>query len=1153
MEIYCKRFVALIDITAHLPSHSVYSIIIVIIFYHHALFRFVASQDPDLSIYDASDQMAVVKKISTNNVGVRSFALSSGSIWVAIVDLCGDVFIHFLDCHYDVKRSGPTVQVRTHDLVSMHARIVDMDVSRGLDTVGCKLSWYPQQQQQQQQQMAAVAVPSSKGCIAVFHPRPGDDGKKDSNNWQVSFLMGGMDDGSYHSVSCAINITSFSPDGTLLLSADMLGNILIWRFDASAPESSTRLKVMNRTGSETCCSGSPFRDVAWGSSTVEDNSVIKLAAFNDEVFLVFDYNYSDQSTAAADDTCNTQWSLTAASQVQQLSTEKKSGDVHVDHSTDEDVFGTDLDFADSTMLAEIDRLESAYYRQLEPTALPSSVSIVEVEDPPSPLAIERPADNNTRPVVPPSPEVKRRLTKNKSVQFRDDAVAASVATAATAPEEDDDDDDVDEDVAATTIAQSSVAAARRPVVADSYNDFDDDDDDAADAGFDSMGGDEKFSQAAYGAEETINEKLLSVSVRGARSVQRSFQPSSTAFDERDRRYLVWNHVGSIVLRKENIGNRIEFRFANTGGSNRNDSIVDHHGYVLGSLAFEGAVFASEPEVDEDKYSMLRDRESKKAPPGSTIFYYAFAGQKQLLGVNESFQWTLSDGEAAMAVAVGKGWLAVATSRCLLYVYSSTGLLCLVSSLPGVVVSMCGCDSLLAVVYHSSRLKVDLFDIDWRTGCKVKKLVTGVPLPSPPVNHLDTTTVYHSSSNSKDKFVQQSDQSLLLEWVGFDVDNGLLMMLDSQDMLWCLIGGGVDWHWMPVLNIALSRKDINHICWPVMVKLNKLVYVQLNGESKPAIHPQPVVHTKGLKVPAPLMRNGKPVSESVKEKTHNIIWNSALADHMQSVHHDAASCEVDVEDKITKLLFDADKEIAKALQDACQLQQIPQALNFALQLRTEKVIDAAMKVANHFGRSVVAELLDDLLQRKRDSAAAVAAAQWVEEATGHDMNSSSITDDYNHYSSYGDVAEENSHSVYVENSRLPSSLPFNGTLRHPSSTASRVVVSPAMHETEGNDDAMIASNSKPPMKLNPFAKPAVTGTTPLKRKKSVFEGIQDLKASPSPKKVPSLNVSCLTHSLYFYYLQWFTFSHYCLSFCLLQRQSSFSQRARLQQLSNKRIL
>lgn len=1091
-----------------------YSIIIC----HHALFRFVASQDPDLSIYDVSNQMAVIKKISTNNVGVRSFALSSESIWVAIVDLCGDVFVHCLDYHYDLKRSGPTVQVRTHDLVSMHARIVDMAVSRGLDTVGCKLSWYPQQQQ-----MTAVAVPSSKGCIAVFHPRPSVDEKRD--NWRVSFLMGGIDDGSYHSVSCAINITSFSPDGTLLLSADMLGNILVWRFDASSPECSTRLKVMNRSGCETCCSGSPFRDVAWGSTV---DSVIKLAAFNDEVLLVFDYNY-DQS-AEADDTCNnTQWSLTA-SQVQP-STEK--GDVDVD-PTDDDVFETDLDLADSTMLAEIDRLENAYYQQLEPTALPSTVSASSppfvIENSPSPPFVERRADN-TRPVAPSSPEVKRRLMKNKSVQFRDDAVRGrdDAPAAAAAPE--------DEDVAVTTIAQANAPTSRRPVVADSYNDFDDDYDDA-DAGFDTVG-DEKVSQA-YGAEEIIAVK--SPSLRGARSVQRSFQPSSTAFDERERRYLVWNHVGSIVLRKESIGNRIEFRFANTGGSNRNESIVDHLGYVMGSLAFEGAVFASEPEVDEDRYSMsLRDRESRKATPGSTIYYYAFAGQKQLLGVNESFQWTLSDGEAALAVAVGKGWVAVATSRCLLYVYSSTGLLCLVSSLPGVVVSMCGCDNLLAVVHHSSRLEVDLLDIDWRSGCKVKKLVTGVPLPSPPVN-LDAY-----SNNAKDKFVQQSEQSLLLEWVGFDVDNGLLMMLDSQDMLWCLISGAVDWHWMPVLNIALSRKDINHIFWPVMVKQNKLVYVQLNGESKPAIHPQPVVHTKGLKVPAPLMRNGKPASESVKEKTHNIIWDSALAEHMQFIHHVAASCEVDMEDKIRQLQFDADKAVVKALQDACQLQQIPQALNFALQLRTETVIEVAMKVANHFGRGVVAELLDDLLQRKRNSA----AAQLFEEAAGHDVNSS-IT--YSS-SSYGDVPEESSHSVYMENSlsskRLPSSLPFHGIMHHPSSTASSVAVSPAMFETGGND--AIASN-KPTTKLNPFAKP-VTGTTPLKRK-SVFEGIQDLKASPSPKKVPSLNVSYLTRMLYFstHYLRWSTFSHYLsLRFALLQRQSSFSQRARLQQLSNKRIL
>jgi hypothetical protein len=73
---------------------------------------------------------------------------------------------------------------------------------------------------------------------------------------------------------------------------------------------------------------------------------------------------------------------------------------------------------------------------------------------------------------------------------------------------------------------------------------------------------------------------------------------------------------------------------------------------------------------------------------------------------------------------------------------------------------------------------------------------------------------------------------------------------------------------------------------------------------------------------------------------------------------------------------------------------------------------------------------------------------------------------------------------------------------------------------------------------------------------VFEGIQDLKASPSPKKVPSLNVSCLTRTLYFYSLlsaMVLLQSLSITSLCFLQRQSSFSQRARLQQLSNKRIL
>ena len=77
---------------------------------------------------------------------------------------------------------------------------------------------------------------------------------------------------------------------------------------------------------------------------------------------------------------------------------------------------------------------------------------------------------------------------------------------------------------------------------------------------------------------------------------------------------------------------------------------------------------------------------------------------------------------------------------------------------------------------------------------------------------------------------------------------------------------------------------------------------------------------------------------------------------------------------TFLQFEADKAVLKALQDACQRQRIPLALSLALQLRTERVIETAITVANHFGRAVVAEALDTILENKRALAAALQAQQ-----------------------------------------------------------------------------------------------------------------------------------------------------------------------------------
>ena len=69
--------------------------------------------------------------------------------------------------------------------------------------------------------------------------------------------------------------------------------------------------------------------------------------------------------------------------------------------------------------------------------------------------------------------------------------------------------------------------------------------------------------------------------------QPAFQPSSTEKDDRGRRYLVWNAIGSIVSREESMNNRIEIKFSNVDGNNKPEQFPDNYGFSKAALSYEG--------------------------------------------------------------------------------------------------------------------------------------------------------------------------------------------------------------------------------------------------------------------------------------------------------------------------------------------------------------------------------------------------------------------------------------------------------------------------------------------------------------------------------------------------------------------------------------
>jgi len=208
--------------------------------------------------------------------------------------------------------------------------------------------------------------------------------------------------------------------------------------------------------------------------------------------------------------------------------------------------------------------------------------------------------------------------------------------------------------------------------------------------------------------------------------------------------MVWNSVGSIVSTEYSATNcRIEIRFSNVGGRNKQTAFQDNMGFTMAALSYEGAVFATDPEEeDEEEAAARRAKEIEEtgyADPtvrrvtASKVFYYAFPGHIQLGGANENFTVSLTRGEAAVAVACGEGWCAVATSHGFLRVFSSVGLQLALVSLRGPVVTLAGHGAELAVYYHTGP--------GWATAQAPDHPRTPTPqVPHPTDGPSDSTTI-----------------------------------------------------------------------------------------------------------------------------------------------------------------------------------------------------------------------------------------------------------------------------------------------------------------------------------------------------------------------------------------------------------------------------
>ena len=562
-----------------------------------------------------------------------------------------------------------------------------------------------------------------------------------------------------------------------------------------------------------------------------------------------------------------------------------------------------------------------------------------------------------------------------------------------------------------------------------------------------------------------------------------FQPSSTVYDDKGRRYLVWNAVGNIITREDGINNRIEIKFANIDGPNKPEAFPDNYGFTMAALSYEGAFFAtSMPPSDE----LQQPDEEEAIKPGSTLHYHAFPNQRNITEANETFTKTLPNNEEALAVAAGATFVAVATSKNYLRLFSTTGIQLLVTHLKGSVLCLTGTGSKLAVFYYtgenSKEVQVEVFEIS--PIFPIKNIVSiSVPLPK------------------KDTLI----------WAGFEFETGMLNIMNSGGIVSSLLHFA-GWQWVPVFDTSL-KQSLDYKFWPIAIKASHFCYVFLNGETSPAIYPQPVVVSKPFKIPIVESRESKD-RESNNERYRDFIWRSCKLNHLedQIIELESKPAFTDrsyvnhLQNLLSQQKIDFDKSILKIFQEACKSQNLPLASDLGGRLKTENAFLGGIKIANHFGRIQIANKLEKLLHklREREEEAAMMMNSYDEPIAPPPPSSiPNTTTDYKQHRE-PIVHSTNHHQSPIAMPPPPaaSAAAASGLSKIFNDRKKIGNVTPEDDESNTFDDDFPGIENKPIVSNNPFVRTCPL-SPPLKRK-NFIDNLSELKNTPSPKR-PQLSV------------------------------------------------
>ncbi|OWF52969.1 WD repeat and HMG-box DNA-binding protein 1-like isoform X2 [Mizuhopecten yessoensis] len=412
-------------------------------------------------------------------------------------------------------------------------------------------------------------------------------------------------------------------------------------------------------------------------------------------------------------------------------------------------------------------------------------------------------------------------------------------------------------------------------------------------------------------------------------LQNPFQPGSTPV-HLSSRFMVWNSIGIIKQYNTDEENSIDIEFHNTSIHHAMHITNTSH-YTLADMSSEAVVLAAES--DDGNPSKL-----------TCMHFGSWDSCKE-------WTTTMPDGEEIMAVTLGEDWVAVATDKRNVRLFSLGGVQREMLSIPGPVVCMTGHTNQLMAVYHRGMgipgdqcLGVTLMYVEG----KQRTVLGGQPLPLSP--------------------------KTALAWTGFSAE-GTPFYMESSGIV-RMFNRKFGPSWMQVANTKSHAKGKSDHYWIVGVNENpqQLRCIPCKGSRYPPVLPRPAVSILPFQVQLCEMNTEK----SQYEET---LWKTRLfGQHFD--HWMSQGFEFEPSRK-AESLKPAQEALMKLFALSARSDREFRALEVCEMMPEQHTLQLAIKYASRIKHMHLAERISELAQQKEEEAEQEEDEEDVPEArNGH---------------------------------------------------------------------------------------------------------------------------------------------------------------------------